>query len=120
GEVFVAQAALTANGFSLGPTAPNPFPTIFLTPVLRESPVENAKRFSELSKVGQQQPLVHAIQSEFPFVSDLSVELHSGVAMVHATMRSTAEKVPVPLISDGVNKLLSILLAIQGFAHGIV
>jgi AAA15 family ATPase/GTPase len=120
GEVLVAQPALTPQGLSFGPAAPTDFQTILLTPVFRESPTENAKRFSELSKVGQQQPLIDALQSEFPFVRDLSVELHSGVAMVHATLRSITEKVPVPLVSDGVNKVLSILLAIQGFAHGIV
>ena len=117
GEVLNAQPALTQKGLSFGAAAPSPFPAIFLTPVFRESPIENAKRFSELSKAGRQQPIVEALQNEFPFITDLSVELHSGSAMIHATLRSITEKIPVPLVSDGVNKVLSILLAIQGFGQ---
>lgn len=120
GEVLHIQSALTPQGLRVGPAAPPAFPAIFLTPVCREPASDNAQRFSDLSKVGHQQPIVDALTHACPFITDLSVELHAGIAMVHATLRSLAEKVPVPLISDGVNKLLSILLAIQGLAHGIV
>jgi AAA15 family ATPase/GTPase len=120
GEVLPVQAALTPQGLSFGPPTPADYPAIFLTPVFRESPVENAARFSELSKTGRHRPLIDALRSEFPFIEDLSVELHARVATVHATLRSMAEKVPLPFVSDGVNKLLSILLAINAFSRGLV
>ena len=40
--------------------------------------------------------------------------------MVYAEVDGTSRKFPVALISDGVNKLLSILLAIANFPNGTV
>ncbi len=119
GKAVLVQPALNQAGLTFGPSVES-FPAIFLTPVYREPATENGKRFSELSKVGAEGSLVEAVRAEFPFITDLSVEYHSGAAQVHASLRSGSEKIPLPLISDGVNKLVSILLAIRGFAGGIV
>ncbi len=119
GEVFRSQPVLTNQGLSFGAMVES-FPAIFLSPVSREGPEHNGQRFSSLSKKGDQQAIVSAIRKQFPFIEDLSVEYHGGIAMVHAKLRSVHEKVPLPLVSDGINKMLSTLLAVHHFSRGIV
>ena len=40
--------------------------------------------------------------------------------MVHAKVRALSEKIPLPLLSSGIEKILSILLVVQLYSHGIV
>ena len=120
GQVVTCQPSLTRQGLSFGGLAGNSFPAILLSPVSREGPEHNGQRFSSLSIKGKHQPIIAAIRDQFPFVEDLGVEYHSGTAMVHAKLRAVQEKVPLPLVSDGINKMLSILLAIQHFSRGII
>jgi hypothetical protein len=95
-------------------------PALFFSPWLRESPAENAARFSALSKQHKESVIVKAIQDEYPFVESLSVEIDMGVATVYASIRGMREKIPMPLVSDGVNKLLGLLLGIAALSGGVV
>ncbi len=119
GNILKCQPTITNEGLSFG-GAVETFPAILLSPVSREGPEHNGQRFSSLSKKGEQQSTVSVIRRQFPFIEDLSVEYHGGRAMVHAKLRSVHEKVPLPLVSDGINKMLSILLAVHHFSRGIV
>ena len=119
GREAVCQASLTGQGLTFEAVT-TAFPAILLSPVSREGPEHNGQRFSSLSKKGDQQAIVSAIRKQFPFIEDLSVEYHGGSAMVHAKLRSVHERVPLPLVSDGINKMLSILLAAHHFSRGLV
>jgi len=96
------------------------FPTFFFGPHISDLPNENADRLSSLSKNGKLEPVVAAMKGEFPFIKNLLIEIYSGGPMVYAEVDGTSRKFPVALISDGVNKLLSILLAIANFPNGTV
>ncbi len=120
GDVLKCQPAITNEGLSFGGVAVETFPAILLSPVSREGPEHNGQRFSTLSKRGEHKAVVSVIRKQFPFIEDLSVEYNGGTAMVHAQLRSVHEKVPLPLVSDGINKMLSILLAVHHFSRGIV
>ncbi len=113
GRVVNCQPALTDKGLEFGMV--ESFPMILLSPVSREGPEVNGQRFSSLSKKGQHEAVASVLRKQFPFVESLSVEYHGGTAMVHAKLRSVHEKVPLPLVSDGINKLLSILLAVHHY-----
>ena len=119
GNAVTCQSALTSQGVSFG-AAVETFPAILLSPVVREGPEHNGRRFSALSKKGEHRAVVSAIRKQFPLIEELSVEYHGGTAMVHAKLRAVQEKVPLPLVSDGVNKVLSILLAAHHFSRGII
>lgn len=120
GEPHEARPTITPQGLNFGPIVET-FPCIFLTPVWREGPEQNGQRFSDLSRIkGGETELVKAMTRDFPFIEDLSVEYAGPKAMVHASLRSFSEKVPVPLVSDGVNKMLSVYLALHSFSHGVV
>ena len=120
GDVVKCRPALTNQGLSFGAVVPDTFPVVLLSPVFREGPEHNGQRFSSLSKTGEHGTVVAAIRKQFPFIEELGVEYHGGTAMVHAKLRSVHEKVPLPLVSDGINKMLSILLAVHHFSRGIV
>lgn len=120
GETFEARPTVGPKALDFGPIVES-FPVVFLTPVWREPPEQNGQRFSELSKVKEgERPIVEAIRRDFSFIEDLSVLYSGPKAVVHASLRSLAQKVPVPLVSDGVNKVLSIYLALHAFERGVV
>ena len=120
GDVGECKPAITNEGLSFGGVVLETFPAILLSPVSREGPEHNGQRFSALSKKGEHEAVVSTMRKQFSFIEDLSVEYHDGTAMVHAKLRSVHEKVPLPLVSDGINKMLSILLAVHHFARGVV
>ena len=119
GNVLTRQPTLTEQGLSFG-AAVESWPTILLSSVLREGPEQNGQRFSSLSKKGEHGSIVSHVREQFAFIEDLSVEYHAGSAMVHAKLRSMSETVPLPLVSDGVNTMLSLLLAVHHSSRGAV
>ena len=96
------------------------FPCAWFTPGAGETPEENAKRFSELDKVGSADVIVKALHKEFSDIKGLSIDYHAGIPMVFAELEERNRKLPVPLISDGVNRLLGICLGIAYYANGTV
>jgi len=98
----------------------NYFLTHFVGPHIPNSPQENASLFSELSKDGRLQPVIDAMREEFPFVNTLSLEINSGFATVFAEVEGQKHRLPVGLISDGVHKLLTILLIIATSPNGTI
>jgi predicted ATPase len=93
--------------------------TFFATqsPIGRE---QYAVLFSNLSTNKREGEVLSAIRQEFPQVEGLSVELSHGVPMLFASVPYLPEKIPVTLLSSGINKLLCLLLAIASFPKGIL
>lgn len=110
----------TGTGLQIEGASVDHFPIVMFGPHVADPPEDNAKRFSELSKAGRVQPVVDAMRAEFPFVESLSIEYQNNTPSVFASLIGRAEKLPVGLVSDGVNKLLSILLGIATFPGGTV
>jgi hypothetical protein len=77
-----------------------------------------AARFSSLDKEGETRPVLSALQSEFPFLKDLSLALDGGNPAVFASLEGSKRKLPAALVSDGFNKLLGILLSIASASKG--
>jgi len=96
------------------------FPCIWYTPGAVESPDENSKRFSELDKRGDGKLdlIKAAISKEFPFIKDVSIQFHAGLPMMFATLDKKPRKMPVALLSDGINRLLGICISLGYFAGG--
>jgi hypothetical protein len=80
-----------------------------------------ADRFSSLSKVNKSQEIVDALRQEFPVVQSLSVEVLHGNPTLYAYMPSVPEaKMPMELVSAGINKYLNLLMAIATTPNGVV
>jgi AAA15 family ATPase/GTPase len=98
------------------------FPAIWFTPTGADNPDENAKRFAELDKRGDIGKVKAALTKEFPFIKDFFILYQAGIAMVFADVEGEgrARKLPVGLISDGINRLLGICLGIGYYKDGMV
>jgi hypothetical protein len=111
---------IQGNGLVFKGVSFDSFPTLLFGPHIPDPPQDDANRFSTLSKDGRIKPVIDALRDEFPFLNTLSLEINSGVPAVFADIQGGARKFPVGLISDGINKLLSLLLGIAMMPNGTV
>lgn len=118
GKQVVVKPRLTKDGLELAGSSGEMFPMAWFAPSTGENPDEAAKRFSELSKAHKSQDVIAALQREFDFVENVSIEFLSGIPMLFAEVRG--RKMPVGLVSDGVSRLLSILIGIAYYQNGII
>jgi hypothetical protein len=99
---------------------PDPLPGAFFSSTQTINQQEAANWFSDLSKRRDEQPIIEALQHLFPFIKGLSVETQGTQPMLHADIPSLPEKIPVSLISSGINRLVAMLVAIATQRHGIL
>jgi hypothetical protein len=81
---------------------------------------ENAAWFSQLSIAKRSQEIVEALQKHFRFVLDLSTEIILGANAIYADVRYLSQKINVALVSGGMNRLLTFILATVTFEKGVV
>ena len=93
---------------------------IWYTPGSGDSAEETAKRFSTLSRKNQIAPVVEAMKIEYDFIQSFSIEFLAGIPMIFASVTGQSVKLPLGLVSDGVNRLMAILVGIAYFAGGVV
>jgi hypothetical protein len=115
----IAKPKFVSTGMQVD-TLADYFPCVWFTPGVAETPDENAKRYSHLDKRGELGPVKKAICKEFPFIQEISIDYHAGIPMLFAKVEGKSRKMPVPLISDGVNRLVGICLGLANFSGGTV
>ncbi len=76
--------------------------------------------YSELIKAGKEEPVVKALQEVFPQVRDLSIAQDATLSALYAKVPSIRERLPIGVVSSGIAKLLSILLAVADARDGVV
>jgi AAA15 family ATPase/GTPase len=96
------------------------FPMVFLNQMTVGSPKDNADRWSVISAKNQEHPVEEAVRKLFPAVLGLSVLSSAGTPAVHVLVKGLDRKIPAGLLSAGVNKFISILVAISFAANGAV
>jgi len=119
GEVTTIQANPTREGLNLAGSGET-MPAFFFSSGVFPNAVENATRFSELDTQGKSHIVAEALRSEFPTLKDISIQIISGMATLHASLTYSDLKIPLGLLSGGINKLMSILLAVAGRPQGVV
>ena len=82
---------------------------------------DTAERYSVLNRKHQTAPLLAALQTVFPQVEDLSLEIENGSkADLYASIKSLPESLPIGSLSSGINRYLSMLVAVASLSKGIV
>jgi AAA15 family ATPase/GTPase len=99
---------------------PEPLPGAFFSSTQPINQQEAANWFSDLSKRREERPVIEALQRLFPFINSISVEIQGNQPMIHADIASLPEKIPVGLISSGVNRLVGLLVAIGTQRRGVM
>lgn len=80
---------------------------------------ENAERFSKLEEVGKQDDVLPALQSIEPRLKRLSILVTAAGPVIHGDV-GIGRMLPVPMMGDGVGRLLTLLLAIAASPGGFV
>lgn len=116
---FEVQAVLENGKLSL-PRFPSPVKAAFFASNTKYNPQETADRFSRLDAEGTLEEVTEIFYDIYPFVRDLSIVTSNGEGMIWGRMAGIKVKQPLTLISDGVNKLLQLLLAIKAAPYSYV
>ena len=82
--------------------------------------VENAGRFSELSKNGQNLRFTKVFSHEYNWLDDLSIEVSAGSPAIFATLKGSGRKIPLANLSGGINRIIGILLTIASRPSSVV
>jgi energy-coupling factor transporter ATP-binding protein EcfA2 len=80
----------------------------------------DAQLFSQISREARADELVRTIKEVYPEVEGLSLEIDGGETLIHAKMKGLKFKIPVNELSGGLNKFLSIAVAIASNREGVV
>jgi energy-coupling factor transporter ATP-binding protein EcfA2 len=81
---------------------------------------ESAQRFSEIGFEGRRGEFIQFFTREYPWLDDLSIEVIAGSPTLYATMRGSKDRFPLAVVSNGVNRVLSIMLAIASHPKAVV
>lgn len=111
GKITRVEPRLEGGQLQIPPVPPAPITTFFFAANHTYSSAETASRFSTLSKRSLHHDAIKLFSTIFPEIKTLSVETLAGAPMVFAELLPFEEKVPINLISGGINKLASILFA---------
>jgi hypothetical protein len=124
GVIEPIRPELTAAGLTISGTArvaPSAFYSSAFTAVTPCG--EAANQFSELSKRGADGPVRKAIKNIFPDLGSLSIEYIADTYALHCIPPKGSTKgarLPVAMVSSGINKLLLLLLGIASNPMGVV
>ncbi|MBM4048079.1 MAG: ATPase [Planctomycetes bacterium] len=119
GQTGVSRALITSEGTKVERARLAQLPLgVFLSPRAR-FPKEDAERFSNLERVGRGGQVLATAQLVEPRLRRLAVLVTSGVPMINGDI-GIGVLVPVPLLGEGMGRLLSILLAIASAPGGKV
>jgi ABC-type transport system involved in cytochrome c biogenesis ATPase subunit len=80
---------------------------------------ENAGRFSDLSRLGKSMDFIKIFTNEYDWIESLSIEVLAGAPVIYATLKG-GEKMPLPLVSGGINRIVGIMLAIAARSNSVV
>lgn len=82
--------------------------------------IENAERFSDLSRARKQQDFVDLFANEYKWLQDLNIEVVAGSPALFGSLDGMDDKIALPNISGGINRMVAILLAIASRPQSIV
>jgi len=90
----------------------DPISSSFFSGAAAIVPVETANRFQALDEHGNAKPVIEAMTNIFPMIEDLSIGSYASSPMMYARLKGQKGKIPLGLVSAGINKLMAILCAI--------
>jgi len=76
--------------------------------------------FSQLRISNRSEDILDIISKQFPQIIELSSENPYGFSSVYAKVKHKSEMMPIALISSGINKFVSLLIAIRTYRGGVV
>jgi hypothetical protein len=81
--------------------------------------LENAERFSKLEEIGKESELIEPLRVVEPRLKRLAIIVTGAGPMIHGDI-GIGRMIPIPMMGEGVGRLLTLLLAITSSENGIV
>ncbi len=81
---------------------------------------ENAKNYDQLAKARKTEKILEALQILEPKLSSLSTIQMGKNSVIHGDVEGLKSLIPLPLMGEGINRLMSILLSISNLENGIL
>lgn len=79
-----------------------------------------ASWFSQLRIANQASDILPVVQKQFPEVTDLSPETPYNLGAIYAGLKYRSRKMPLSLLSSGINKFISLMIAIRTHRSGVL
>jgi hypothetical protein len=112
GAITKSTPRLQAGGLAIPPLPPVTLDASFIAARAPFPTSQNARWFSEFSKRGREKKFISAMQAQFEYIESLTVEVDMGNPVLFVKLPWIESKMPIYLASDGMNKLMTILLHI--------
>jgi hypothetical protein len=112
GQKTTVTPHIEGTGLSLPPPPPLRHESGFLAARVPIPTSQNARWFSEFSKRGREKKFIATIRAQFESVESMSVEVDMGNPVIFVKLPWLDRKMPIYLASDGLNKLVTLLLHI--------
>jgi len=123
GQIGTSRAFITIDGtetkLQIERARLAPLPVGVFSTTRQRFPREDAERFSSLERVGREREVLNALQILEPHLRRLAVLTIGGMSMIHGDI-GIGELVPLPIMGEGMVRLVSVVLAIANAPHGTV
>ncbi|HWB61776.1 MAG TPA: AAA family ATPase [Chthoniobacteraceae bacterium] len=120
GKTHVMRPNINTNGQLTLSGSAAPHAVALCASSTMPNPQEMAANFSQLSIENKLDNLNKSISNLFPEISDLSILVTGGFPQIFCSYRGLSSKIPISLVSNGLNKLIMILLTIAKQESGII
>lgn len=119
GKAFSYRADMTPRGINYDATL-QMVPIVYFPSSHRPPLREMSDRFTAVDVRGELGKLIVTINERFKFIKGLSLGSFAGNTLIYAETSYFKEKVPIGVVSNGVEKLLGVLLGIATSENGVV
>jgi predicted ATPase len=119
GKKVETKAFVSEKGIETERNAHMKFPTSVYVSARSGYSSENPARFSELEEVGRENEILPALQVLEPRLQKLAVLVSGGGSMIYGDV-GLGRMIPLPMMGEGIGRLLTILLAISASENGLV
>ncbi len=111
---------LTPEGLAVNPTPDSHIAGRYYAARMPFSSSENATLFSQLSTNNKETEFINAMKNQFGDIETISVELEYGTPMLFVKFSWAKRRLPINILSDGMNKIAAVLLGIADRTGGVV
>lgn len=119
-QPYTLHPTISPSGIKVSQIEDTPTEVYFFAANQTYSSMEAASRLSDLSKIGKKDEFVQTFSDRYPDVEDLSVEITGGGPLIHVKLKNVENKLPLALVSGGMNKFAAILLSFPTSPRSVV
>lgn len=120
GRERTAIPEISANKFDFPDTGETLDDCFFFASNQTYSAIENAERFSILSRARRQGNFVNVFTGEYNWIEDIGIEVIATAPALYASLAGLTDKLALPYVSGGINRFATILVAMASRPRSVV